>query len=859
MPSTTGSNMNTDRPIPVILLSVVAGLLPLGSRAYEVTTHAGITSAAVTRSRLASDASLLQQLDLYDRDVSNVFNSQYYDVSAKSEKFRTADNQNTPPSPYEANIMASFGKPLSLPGWVMRGAIREDDTPTRPGARNNNPQDNPFPPERYRPLHHFFDPYHNKALDNPGCVLEGACKRSPDWALGVTDAFATPVAADSSRLNHFTVQDAHEALWRAVTGTRFSDGGSVNQGGGRATEADRLAYWATVFRSLGDVIHHIQDMAQPQHTRNDAHSGVLCDASSTTCAFGHESYYELYIDARAQGASTFSVGKLEDGVQGKQLPKLDYVGAGIPIPTFARYSDYWSTGLSQASLTGKGMADYSSRGFFSAGTNIGSTTAALFPQPDPSKLTECTMPACPNSDPTQPVQSLSGTVLAQPLRIEAGAVQDYVSGFIVSDTGVKLATAGAFDQFLVATRNAPAYSLNYYNYDDQARLLLPRASAYSAGLINFFFRGNLRLSLPDEGIYSIVDHSQFGPPPGTPTDRNLGFKGFSKIRLKLANATAPITPPGGSQVTQDMSGGTLVAVLKFHRNTCYQDDLGGELTDPSGYSSCRSTIEEVVASHPVTVQSGDIPFSSQANPNGTEFEFTFDQGNQLPINAWSVRLQVIYRGKLGSEDDAVVVATKDISEPTFISIYDDTDYILINGKCDLGSTLGPSSPEWASLTQSCKNGNVASAACYGLPMNIQYTFGSGQHQVVVAMVQNGGGDGRLRPGRLGRFAVLAELGQPLMASQLLFGSSQTDQFPVYVADQHVQINASGDRTLESTADFFTQTRNIKTYDGLAMIVDGTTAAITAAPVGQNTSGLGCNDSGMPLLTPYPQPLTITGW
>lgn len=33
----------------------------------------------------------------------------------------------------------------------------------------------------------------------------------------------------------------------------------------------RKAYWAALFRSLGDVVHLIQDMAQPQDMRYDAY------------------------------------------------------------------------------------------------------------------------------------------------------------------------------------------------------------------------------------------------------------------------------------------------------------------------------------------------------------------------------------------------------------------------------------------------------------------------------------------------------------------------------------------------------------------------------------------------------------
>ena len=64
-----------------------------------------------------------------------------------------------------------------------------------------------------------------------------------------------------------SVLDAREAMYRALTG-QDKNGNPV-----AATEADRKKYWITTFRSLGDVVHLLQGMVQPQHMRNDSHCG----------------------------------------------------------------------------------------------------------------------------------------------------------------------------------------------------------------------------------------------------------------------------------------------------------------------------------------------------------------------------------------------------------------------------------------------------------------------------------------------------------------------------------------------------------------------------------------------------------
>src|SRR5690606_14585558 len=91
------------------------------------------------------------------------------------------------------------------------------------------------------------------------------------------------------RRNHYSILDAREAMYRALTG-RARDGREV-----APTQAERNKYWATTFRALGDVVHLVQDMGQPQHTRNDPHLGCYLLLA------GEASVYEKYIESRALG------------------------------------------------------------------------------------------------------------------------------------------------------------------------------------------------------------------------------------------------------------------------------------------------------------------------------------------------------------------------------------------------------------------------------------------------------------------------------------------------------------------------------------------------------------------------------
>ena len=60
-------------------------------------------------------------------------------------------------------------------------------------------------------------------------------------------------------------------------------------------------------------------------------------------------------------------------------------------------------------------------------------------------------------------------------------------------------------------------------------------------------------------------------------------------------------------------------------------------------------------------------------PN-SEAEIRFNFASPIPINATDIYLQVVFRGQLGNETDAVVVATKNVSEPNYIAVVNDLDY-----------------------------------------------------------------------------------------------------------------------------------------------------------------------------------------
>lgn len=439
----------------LILCGALSASLP--GAAFELATHSRLTHHAFLRSELAQHPILLPSLGL--GDYTSNLGRLYFDVSPEAGAMyeRSAHRFDT------EEPLGMPGNPYALHAWLIRGAIREDDLTLAGciGATVANAvhlrttECNPWGPDGGDPhgdfdrvLHHFYDPHIRRGL------IGG--EKAPDWATGSIDAFTDPNHPYLVSRNHFSLMSAREAMYRALTGRRSTDRQLLEplpDGKAKTPEQIRNAYWATTFRALGDAVHLVQDMAQPQHTRNDAHPG---------------SVFEGWIDARALGTPVYS---LAAGVQ--PAPPLEY--GNHPVPRFDRYSAYWSTGAS-----GLGLADYSNREFFTEDSNFGSAAALQYPSP----------PSVTNHYEKEDAPTAVGASFAAEVSYLRRNVHDRHTG---TQDNIRMTTESVFDAWagLGIVPVDTQYTMNRQVYDDQARLLIPRAVAYSAGLIDYFFRGRI--------------------------------------------------------------------------------------------------------------------------------------------------------------------------------------------------------------------------------------------------------------------------------------------------------------------------------------------------------------------------------
>ena len=351
--------------------------------------------------------------------------------------------------------------------------------------------------------------------------------------------------------------------------------------------------------------------------------------------------------------------------------------------------------MENASLASRrGLADYSNRGFYSEGTLPRGTYEFTSP---PADLLD---PSFTVSDGTESVVPGFGTVVAQKLYwpVPDPVAPNYSDTCRVNGK-LQLASVPAYAAFAAlssGTLQGGLLALDDYKCHQDA--LLPRAIAYSVGLVDFFFRGALEIEGPpqrvlgalDQGVAHTVDAA--GYPRRTDTN---GIFGFSKLRFRVRNVTPDIAESGvGNTYTQTLGGtngpssGRLVAVARYHRNPCYKPDMTGErrvtmplsgnFLPPSGCGplGSRTRFQEISVSAPLTVAPGDLGSGPASTFADRVFDFSADP---IPVNATDLFVQVVYRGPLGAEPDGIALGTYDAREPMFVTFWNNSDHFNQNG------------------------------------------------------------------------------------------------------------------------------------------------------------------------------------
>ncbi|AVP98914.1 hypothetical protein C7S18_17775 [Ahniella affigens] len=680
----------------------------------------------------------------------------------------------------------------------MRGAIREDDLKASSYANpNDRPDVDPWM-EIDRPIFHFYNPVTNES----GLPLVGG--PSLKWALGEVDPFAASTSEDTMRGNHFSYVDAIKSYYTALT---YKQGAPINALKAKADSDARLSLYASALNSLGHVIHLLQETASPQHSRSERHNYVC----KGVYKFGNEDpatrTYENFSNFRvvseynrtlSQSSSTsvytatnaceendwldlFNQG-LPEGPPGGEAFRV----STYPIPSFSLPREYFTTRESGdptdpdliplATLNQRrGLADYANRGFYTQGgldQNLNS----------PPSIDSPDVVFSPSSTDPIAIPGLGS------LRLKVGywkvpdaVAPSYVDSGLDSSGRAPIVSKGYWST-LGVQRSRNLVSLA--NYTQMGNMLGPRAIAYSAGLINHFFRGKLEVEPIAQRVFAVMNQgvSHTVDSDGYPRrSDNNGIFGFEAVRLNVRNSTDPIVESGTvSIVDQIAGGGTLRAVARYHRNACYKPDLSGErvesyspppaliIAEPACVpgQSQRTEFQEISVSAPIPVSGpSDLPGGAgQPLPAFVEKMFDFS-ADPIPINATDLFIQVVYLGRLGEEREAVAVGTFDVREPTIVAAWNNTDYFYNNSIWLPQNSLYP--------LRAADNFR----SCSGLPAKWMYSVVGGALDPALKFPVTGNNPG------VARYAYL--FAPPIGAGNLTIRS-----VPVMIPEPHADVRVS---------------------------------------------------------------------
>jgi hypothetical protein len=281
-------------------------------------------------------------------------------------------------------------------------------------------------------------------------------------------------------------------------------------------------FTAMTYQGLGYQMHLVQDMAQPDHVRNDAHP---IDGT------GKFNFFETWAKAHYPVIRRYAATATKPVVD---LTQPLYDGFA-PVGRLMDTRSYVAVRMPSAAMN-QGLAEYTNANFFSDDTIFAARYATdnkhYFPYP--------------RKEGTDVQSYFDGTKAPEAMISEDGKI---VAGLWISKTGEgetvpHLARVGAAAELAYAVFGEgnlfyAALGRDEIIYDDYARLLVPRAVGYSAALLDYFFRGKLTATVA----------------PGDIT--------FRSVKVNISNAT----------INETMTTGDVSLVIRY--KTLPETDLGG--------------------------------------------------------------------------------------------------------------------------------------------------------------------------------------------------------------------------------------------------------------------------------------------
>jgi hypothetical protein len=294
--------------------------------------------------------------------------------------------------------------------WIEEGSVSEDTAM----------------PIVALPTSHYHNPYTNKGFSVGGITGESAYDRA------------------NNPVNLWSWKNARDILYKGLTST---------------TRFEREIFLAHSFKALGHLMHLIQDMSVPAHTRDDMHVP--------------------YVDGEPYEVYTHNNRRILNYASDPFL----YWNVSISPVSPNAPKQFWDldsyTGAIAYDSGYIGLSEYTHANFLSKDTIF-----KYFPHPDP---------APPNTN-YYDFGLLPYTVIARPGNINHNTL--YITGYGKKHLAALKYFAGELWELPIPLPRVYQLTLHLDNecHKEYAHYLIPRAVGYSAGLLDYFFRGKLRVT-----------------------------------------------------------------------------------------------------------------------------------------------------------------------------------------------------------------------------------------------------------------------------------------------------------------------------------------------------------------------------
>jgi hypothetical protein len=318
---------------------------------------------------------------------------------------------------------------------------------------------------------------------------------------------------------------------------------------------ERSAAFGRLFRSLGQMMHLVQDASLPAHTRNDAHGYVglpdlpLPGFPVPLKDIGDADQYERWVDKLSPDDLAVFLNRPavrpSDRVFSRigTSPRIDRAVAPAPVSGLIDTGRYDGTNpdVTMTPPDGRpliGLAEYSNANFLSDDT--------IFPAPDSVDPLPFPSPESVILGPHELVARASGGMRRYLLKLRHG------DSMIIDPPGnarrYRVALPGALYSVVPDFLRGRNTTIDSKVLEDYGALLLPRAVGYSAALVDHFFRGKLEaFFVPDPGAsrpaLRIVNRSDDERLAGTVS---LHYDAADKVRVPLGRWGIDLAPGASS-------------------------------------------------------------------------------------------------------------------------------------------------------------------------------------------------------------------------------------------------------------------------------------------------------------------------